>query len=330
MIGIRSRLQAFWRTEEGTQTVESSLVAPAVLMFSVVLVALGFLFFRQALLYADARLAAERISGAWDASAIHPVTGAFSPYQRDGLYWRLFNNGDAAFGWGAEGAASPGSGDSLSRRKLERQQLWFPLESSGLAAYHNGLFSRKAEVRLDSSLSMPDAFSSLPGSKLLTMTASAPVTDPAETIRHADLLRSYIPLIMGYVSRGKAGQILDKFRGSPAPAVYAEEAQARRQLQQTVKGKERTLTLTDGDQQRTRLVDAIDRESIGHQALLGAQSLSKEIRQQIEKDKRLVETGQLQGVVWHFYRNAKTGKMGPSKSLLRELEKAGIGVVLHE
>jgi hypothetical protein len=51
---------------------------------------------------------------------------------------------------------------------------------------------------------------------------------------------------------------------------------------------------------------------------------------QINKDLELLRSaGQVKGVVWHFFRDSRNGKIGPSKPLRKELEKRGILVVIH-
>ena len=57
---------------------------------------------------------------------------------------------------------------------------------------------------------------------------------------------------------------------------------------------------------------------------VGRTSLTKSIQLQIQKDQLLVSSGQVESVEWVFSRSAVTGKIGPTKSIAKALDKAGI------
>lgn len=74
-----------------------------------------------------------------------------------------------------------------------------------------------------------------------------------------------------------------------------------------------------------RFVDQLV-NGVAHESKVGYTTLTKDIREQIAKDAALLnnpESG-IKKVVWNFFRSPETGKVGASKSLLKELEKAGI------
>lgn len=68
---------------------------------------------------------------------------------------------------------------------------------------------------------------------------------------------------------------------------------------------------------------------VAHESKVGYTSLTKTIRKQIEKDIELLQTKQIDGTAWHFFKSPITGKQGPSKALQKALSDAGIDIVLH-
>ncbi|MFY0689678.1 MAG: hypothetical protein JXQ90_21075 [Cyclobacteriaceae bacterium] len=61
----------------------------------------------------------------------------------------------------------------------------------------------------------------------------------------------------------------------------------------------------------------------------GYASNTKFIRTQGAKDLYLLRTKQVQRVEWHFYRSPRTGKIGPSLPLLKQLSQNGIFIFIH-
>ncbi|MEH7798960.1 hypothetical protein V7309_18940, partial [Bacillus safensis] len=62
----------------------------------------------------------------------------------------------------------------------------------------------------------------------------------------------------------------------------------------------------------------------------GYTSLSNFVRKQIDKDARLRSEGRVKGVKWHFFKSAKTGKIGITKNLKEYLEKKKIPYQIHK
>jgi hypothetical protein len=54
--------------------------------------------------------------------------------------------------------------------------------------------------------------------------------------------------------------------------------------------------------------------------------MSSRIRSQIAKDAELLATKGVLSVNWHFYKSQATGLAGPSPSVQKAVEVAGIGV----
>lgn len=48
------------------------------------------------------------------------------------------------------------------------------------------------------------------------------------------------------------------------------------------------------------------------------------------KDAELLKNQSIDDAVWHFFKSPVTNKVGPSKPLLKELERNNIKVIIHE
>jgi filamentous hemagglutinin len=68
---------------------------------------------------------------------------------------------------------------------------------------------------------------------------------------------------------------------------------------------------------------------IANESKVGYQSLTPGIQLQVMKDVELMQTQQVEGAVWNFYRSPVTGKIGPSGPLSDFLIQNNIPVVLH-
>lgn len=68
---------------------------------------------------------------------------------------------------------------------------------------------------------------------------------------------------------------------------------------------------------------------IANEAKVGYQSLTPSIQMQIAKDLELIQTQQIQGATWHFFKSPVTGLSGPSQPLLNALRQNGINVIIH-
>lgn len=80
-----------------------------------------------------------------------------------------------------------------------------------------------------------------------------------------------------------------------------------------------------------RVVDAyIEDTEWAHESKVGYASKTKFIVKQIKKDAWLLDRGELKGVKWHFFKSAKTGKVGASKPLREYLKKNKIPYEIHK
>lgn len=317
----------FLREERASFALETALVIPVILFVLLAVLVLCLYFYSQASLYALASVTAERTAYSWDNSGRNVKTGAFTSYTWDGLYWRLFD--DNVFGLD----------DALPEKKKLRTLAALPQEVDADIRYTNQLFKRQVNVRLNSLFQPGQWFPLARGNASVSAQAQSGVTEPAEFIRTVNWFRTYLPYLKNQLPGGwrsvleqfgnaNAGQDGEAFRG------FDREIDARRYLQKLVKGKETDVPLPGG---KRRKIDALDKDNVAHQAYIGYVSnrnvvipgLGK-IDEQLYKDIQLLENGTVKGVVWHFFRKNRADKFGPSKPLLRELERRGIIVEIHE
>ncbi len=73
-----------------------------------------------------------------------------------------------------------------------------------------------------------------------------------------------------------------------------------------------------------RRIDILTSDRIAIESKVGRTSLTKVIKEQIAKDKWLLENEKVEEVQWVFSRSAVTGKSGPTESLQDALDKADI------
>jgi len=110
------------------------------------------------------------------------------------------------------------------------------------------------------------------------------------------------------------------------PNGFAKWQDSEKYLQKFVGGKPQSFRTAD---EKLRKVDAYAKE-IAHEAKMGYVSLTKFVKEQIDKDIALIAEMKIKGAEWHFFKSGKTGKIGPSKGLRTYLENNGIKVVIHK
>lgn len=78
-----------------------------------------------------------------------------------------------------------------------------------------------------------------------------------------------------------------------------------------------------------RFVDVLSPDNIAHESKVGYTTLTKFVEKQILKDAELVKSKEFSGAVWHFFRSAVTGQIGPSQplvDLINSLKDKGINI----
>lgn len=69
---------------------------------------------------------------------------------------------------------------------------------------------------------------------------------------------------------------------------------------------------------------------VAHESKVGYTTLTKNVQTQISKDAFLIQSGQIDGATWHFFKSPVTGKGGASQPLINELNKNKINYIVHE
>lgn len=93
-MSVFSRLR---NNQDGSFTIEASLLFPMLLIMTIALIFFCLIVFEKVVLHQRAQIIANRAAYVWDNSSKNITTGAFNKYtsdpdSTDGLYWRLFGN----------------------------------------------------------------------------------------------------------------------------------------------------------------------------------------------------------------------------------------------
>ncbi|PQP82792.1 pilus assembly protein TadE [Paenibacillus sp. PCH8] len=209
--------------EEGSFTVEASLIFPVVLFILVLLLFFTMYMYQKTFLNQHAYAASERAAYSWNNSHKQAMTGEFVAGEHDNLYWRLTDDRllGALFGWaGADHQVSvsvpAGEGGSLSEQKLAQAVQHMPSAMKGTIEYQNSLIQRKVTTKLEQVISLPlPSFLFDSGNRVLTQGSSA-VVEPVEFIRTVDLVRYYAAKFKGKGGEAastatEAGQVVQHF-----------------------------------------------------------------------------------------------------------------------
>jgi hypothetical protein len=325
------------KNEQGSFTIEASLVMPIVMLSTIILLFLGLYVYQKVYVQQLARTVAEQTANNWDNSHKDPTTGNFNPGEYDGLYWRL--TGDSVsdlFGFIVSNAPTtvqipslPSGSQNLAEKKLAVGASVLPKGLTGTAVYTNHLVDRKVTVNLNKPFHMPKLIFDWGGSDTVHADANSHVVEPVELIRLTDITRTYISSIKGRISPQAAKKALvepDSGSFGGEAITISSERQAASYLVSLVGGSEKVLTTPLGS---SRTVDALDPNGVAHIAFY-TYTEGQLRAEQMPKDIELLKQGtQVKGVVWHFFKKDANGAVGPSDKLRRELESKGIVVVIH-
>lgn len=330
------RFRSLAANEQGSFTMEASLIFPAILVCTILLLFIGMYVYQKVYVEQMARTTAERLAYTWDNSHKDLVTGNFNPNERDGLYWRLAQDSMSdLFGLlvakGATEVSIPVAGNErmgLVESKLAKSRELIPSGMDGVARYSNYLLVRKIEVNLHKSFLFPTFTFKLFNSGPTSGESISYVIDPVELIRITDMARTYMKDIKGRITVQEARAALkEPLQGLSGEGVkITSERQAAAYLKSMVGGKEVVFSTPSG---KSRTVDALDAQGIAHQAFYNVTE-SQLRNDQMPKDVELLEQGtQVKGVVWHFFKKGTEQKEIPSANFRKELERKGIVVVVH-
>ncbi len=116
------------------------------------------------------------------------------------------------------------------------------------------------------------------------------------------------------------------FSGALLPEIFTSHDDALESMQK--KWRTKTIVMMVPGTDRRRVLDAWD-GSVAHQLFFGTKYATKEVVDQLIKDKYLIENGKVRHVIWHFFVNPRTGTGGPSRALRIQLRRAGIGTMIY-
>jgi hypothetical protein len=325
------------KNEQGSFTLEASLVMPIVTLSTILLLFLGLYVYQRVYVEQLARVVAERTANNWDNSHKDPKTGNFNPKESDGLYWRLTNDSVSdLFGFMVSNAPATveipkSSSGSLptADRKLAQASALIPSNLTGAATYTNHLVDRKVTIFLQKPFHLPNLPFHWSGENMVKAEGSSRVVEPVELMRLTDITRTYIPAIKGRISPQKAkAMLIEPESGSfgGEAVTINHEWQAADYLELLVNGQGTVLATPSG---KSRTIDALDANGVAHLAYYTYNE--NDLRSdQMPKDIELLKQGtQVKGVVWHFFKKDASGNVGPTEKLRKELENKGIVVVIH-
>jgi hypothetical protein len=228
-MGVRlGRLRMLTRNDEGSVTLEASMVFPWVLIITFLLILFSIVLTQHVLQYYSATVTGERSAFDWSNSAKEVRTGAYPSGRYDGLYWRIQDDSLLAglFGWtiNQDGVKVPislesaGNGGSSAEDKLRKAAGTLPEGIGGEIGYRNQLWKREISV-VATGGQIPVPLRRIRGGEGRAGSANvmAVVVEPAEMIRTFDLIRYYRAKINqkgdGAASyRAKAADILKRWR----------------------------------------------------------------------------------------------------------------------
>jgi hypothetical protein len=337
---IKRIQQEVWRKiaarNDGTFTIEASLVMPVVLLSTVGFLLLALLVYRQGAMYSQAALIADRMAYVWDNSHKDPISGSFAIAARDGLYWRLTQ--DHAFGLNALFADEPSvtvelpteipqSQYNLAKQKLSRAADLLPSGQPVRLSYSKKLLIRSIGVELNAPTRSPTLAELLDFPETIGEAAKSNVVDPVEFIRTIDFARSYAAQLLDSLPSGEAGELLGRTASlSPSDALKfnGHDIDVVPYLQQLVNGRPEEYPSNYG----VRHIDALDKSGVAHQAFCTYNSRNL-ADVQLPKDADLLKKGAVKGVVWHFFTNCRGTQSKPSQRLLQKLRDMGIVAAIH-
>ncbi|MEF3301615.1 hypothetical protein [Paenibacillus sp. GYB003] len=336
-IGFQKALR-FARSESGSYTLESALLYPTLVVALVSLVFASLFIYKHADLYYTAAATAERAAYTWDNTHKEFSTGSVMPNQHDGLYWRTGSDGlGGMFSFGSgfgqkrvEWPAAEGAGEAGGagpERKLLRAAGGLPDGIEGKLTYRHGLIDREVSVKLGQTGPLPFMAGKWMNARMEAEVRTV-VTEPAELIRNVDFVRTFVVRVKDLIGKPQAERTVP----AEPPAehrrlVFARAAEAAEYVRSITGGVQQDVKAPSG----RRLLDVLDADGLMHEVKLGYTAKSKDIESQIVKDVEMMrQSTEVKGVVWHFFRKEKDGKVGPSKPLRQYLENQGIIVVIHQ
>jgi hypothetical protein len=221
---VKNSLKARLKGNEGSFTLEASLVMPIVLMVTIILMFFCMYIYQQSILQQVASAAVERSAYSWDNSNKESSDGAFQLGEYDSLYWRLTDDQMLGAMFGLVGGAGNGetvslpgvvNSGSLPVMKLSKVSKLVTGDINGKISYENKMLLRKVSAELHQLINLPPLDQILVGGSELEVSAQSFIVEPVEFIRTVDLMRYYSAKFKGSsgnaTNKEDAAQVLQKY-----------------------------------------------------------------------------------------------------------------------
>ncbi|WP_106766708.1 TadE family protein [Paenibacillus faecalis] len=214
-----------WKNNEGSFTIEATLVLPIVLIVTALLLFLCLYIYQRSFLVQASSAASERTAFIWDNSHKDAANGAVEEGLYDPLYWRLTDDHllSSLFGLGSDGSAAvvtvPGGnqGGDLPEVKMSKGASAVPQGMQGEMTYDNKVLFRKVSTELSWPITISPLEKVMGGGTDLRVASQSVVADPVEFIRTVELMRYYGSKFKGAggsrTDPGTASEVLQKYRG---------------------------------------------------------------------------------------------------------------------
>ena len=307
----------YWN-ERGSYTLEAILLFPLIIIVIILLIMQSIHAMQSNITYIISSQSADRVAQHWKNSQSHPVTGMFTTFNQDPLYWR----------WTQSTLTN-----HLHTKKLSYASYGWNKKYQVQATRTNQLLNEIVTVETVFPWNAPILWE-ISHNHQVNKQSSEAIVDPTEFIRN-------VMIAMHLVNETKKLIDFDSIRTAVAPwleyqgrysymehpSAFRNHAEAVSYLRSLVNGVTRRIpTMYTG---KWRLIDAMDIYQVAHQAYIGPKTITADIIDQLNKDKELIRRGEVKGVAWHFFRRDSDSISGPSPELISKLQHVGIVIIIH-
>jgi len=312
-------LNSQWHlNDRGSYTLEAILLFPLITIIIILLMMQSIQAMQSNITYIISSQSADRVAHHWKNSQSHPVTGMFTTFNQDPLYWRwtqstLTNHlhtkklSFASYGWNKKYQVQATRTNQLLNEIITVEAV-FPWNAPILWR-----IARDHQISKQSSESIID-----PVEFIRNVMITVHLVNETKQLIDFDAIRNAVAPWLEYQGR---------YSYSEHPSDFRNHAEAVSYLRTLVNGFTRRIpTRYTG---KWRLVDAMDSYQVAHQAYIGPKTITADIVDQLNKDKELIRRGEVKGVAWHFFRRAGDSLSGPSPELVSKLQHVGIVIIIH-
>lgn len=199
-------LRKFKDDEDGVMTLEASMLFPAILIATMMMIFFSMVIFYKSVLQFEANRIADQVAYVWNNSSKDVETGEFTQYTTengDGLYWRLTsNNFFNQFGFDAP------NNDLVDSKIRSERASSIPGVSRAEVSFENNFIGSQIKVELEQPLPLPSSVTDLLGTNVLKAQSTRVITEPVEIVRDTEFAKYFFNKAKGY------GKYVNKFFGS--------------------------------------------------------------------------------------------------------------------